>query len=294
MATTLTPTSPPTFPAALSTPADGDACNAASVNVAYQALLDAVAAAQAMTARGLSIKPRLRCVNGTSVVMSAVPAMAVTVGTVLTVKNPIPAQTFTVADLEGGGAFSADTYYFMYLYLSGGLITRQISATAPDAYNMYKASSTDYAYVGSFRVGPAGTITNFVAMNGVYRRDDVMFTTFSGVGPSTINLLSVGLLPASARVVVGSLVGNYSTSTTADITLVLLPEDGGTNFATRVLQKECKDGAGNTARQPDPGAEIYVDTDSSYRIRIFASAANYEHPSGGGNAILWGLGYVEH
>lgn len=164
-----TPATTPTFPATISPPYDGDPLSATQLRTDdLTPLQNGVEAARLMLYRGISVKPGLRSTNGTTVDMRGIPAMVVTAGGIWTVKGPIATQTFAVADLEGGGAFANNTHYYMYLYLSGGVVTKQISLTAPDAYNTYKTGSTDYAYVGTFRIDGSGVILPFAASKGRY------------------------------------------------------------------------------------------------------------------------------
>ena len=163
------PSATPTFPATISPPYDGDPLSATQLRTDdLTPLQNGVEAARLMLYRGISIKPGLRSTNGTTVDMRGIPAMVVTAGGIWTVKGPIATQTFAVADLEGGGAFANNTHYYMYLYLSGGVVTKQISSTAPDAYNVYKTGSTDHAYVGTFRTDGAGVILPFSMSKGRY------------------------------------------------------------------------------------------------------------------------------
>lgn len=300
MPTTLSPAAIPSFPPSLSAPTDGDACNAASNNGPDQALLDGIEAARMMLRRGLASKVTLRSVNGTSVVTGSTSALAVTVGGVWKVYGPVPSQTFTVADLDGGGVFATMTYYYMYLSVVGGVLTRSISTTAPDANNYYKSGigGTDYAYVGSFRTNLDSEITVFWATNGVYYSNSrAYYTVFTGVGPTMINLYSEKMLPPTSREAIVSLRESYCSHNTTDVELRFYPNDaGGTSegYAQLItLLHITMDGNGSARQMLDPGIRFHINTSSDGKIKFEASANTYNGPTGMG-AIMRSIGYVEH
>lgn len=297
MPVTLTPASPPAFPASLTAPVDGDACSAASNNGPDQAMLDGITAARMMLG-GMAYKPKLRSVNGSSIVMGAVPAMMLTVGGAWTVKGPIATQTFVVGDLEAGGAYLASTRYYMYLYLVAGVVTRQITTTAPDANNKYKSTSTDFVYVGSFATTDSGEIVAFSARDGVYTIHSTALSLaggFTGTGPTTYNLGTGLLMPASSTLAILSVRRTYNNTNATIITLTFGPLDGSASFGYWInhpLPHKVKDGAGNTAYIEDPGVPFRVETDSLQRVTFTSTDGTYSGPSGAGNLNL--EGYVEH
>lgn len=274
----------PSFP-----PAEPSHCDVAA--------LTGIEAARRMLAVGLSHKPRLRSANGTTVTMSAVPAMAVTdFSGEWVVKGPVPSQTFDLSDLDSGGSWAPSTYYFMYLYLSGKTIRRVVTTALPDEFNRYRAGLTApgmehlYAYVGSFYVDNVGRIVSFVASNGVYHRDLSIRTPFNGKS-GEIDLLSTGLLPTSAREAILSVRGTFST---VDAPVILYFAAGdGVGLVEWQLQTRVTDSGGIAKGQPDTGANFHVDTDDRYRIKYMASDDGYDY-DGGGTGWLYGVGYVEH
>ena len=298
MPTTLSPASPPTFPATLSGPSDTAACNAASVNTPFTDALSGIEAARLMLYNGLSKKPYLRCLDGETVVMAGVPAMAVTVSGVWTVKGPIAAQSFVVADLEGGGAFVDDTFYYMYLKLVAGTVTRVISTTAPDVYNAYRASNTDQAYVGSFLYhGTPNEIASFSAVNGEYTYHSVYpFTTLAaGTGPTAINLATLKMVPPSARDAILSMRGTFGTSATVDVQFQFRPTDGTTSngyAVSTLISHRMYNGSGAAQDVLDTGGRFRVNMSGSQQIDWIASSSDFSS-SVGGSAILRAEGYVE-
>lgn len=295
MSVSLTPTSPPTFPASLTAPADGDALSAASNNGPDQSLLDGVTAARMMLYNGLSMKPRLRSVDGSTVVMGGVPAMVVTTGGVWTTKGPVAAQTFVAGDIDVGGAFLASTAYYMYLKLSGGVVTRVISTTAPDAYNRYRTDSTDYAYVGSFTVSATPLVNAFAAHGGVYRYAAGSGVTglaiaASGVTSNTTKNLRTDIVavPASSTQAILSILDSYSTQNNP--VLFRIGPNDGTHADGYQMTYELKglytDQAAGNQNNVDVGVAFHCELDASQNVKYNASSAN-------NHITLAVVGYVE-
>lgn len=275
MPTTLTPTSPANIPASFSAPADGDAANVASVNTILQATLDGETALRmALYGGGGVSRPATYSYNGTSVVVGALAGMILTESGVWTGRAAVAGATFTVADLEGGGSFSADTWYYMYYYLSGGSVTRAISATGPDTTRRYKSATTTHAYLGCFRVDGSVLIEPYHAVRGVYHFVDGAAPSAnpSGMGPTDISLVKG--VPPTSRIAHLLLVG-YSTSDTNLVALNFYPKGyGGTSGFPGILNARVTDAS-------SAGANTYttlsfpMGTDGSQNVTFAATATTY-------------------
>jgi hypothetical protein len=235
----------------------------------------------------------LRSVNGSSVVTGTTSGIVVTVGGTWKVYGPIPSQTFTVADLDGGGVFSDSTFYYMYLSVEAGVLTRHISTTGPDASNYYKsgAGGTDQAYVGHFRTNLGSDIVVFSAVNGVYEYLTLNTSTaISGTGPTTLDLYTLKLIPPTSRRVVATCKRSVGTSNTIDVNLKFYPFDASSNDIreTILLSHATKDGAGNTRNMEEPGIRFPVDTSIDGKIKYEATSNDY------GPGVFRSIGCVEH
>ena len=105
-------------------------------------------------------RPWLASSGGTNLVVGA------TDGAVIdAVKLPAKAET-TVSV----GSLSTDLWYYVYAYNDSGVITYEVSQTAPDAYNRFKSGDTTRLYVGFFRTFTDSTvkIVAFRSHNGRY------------------------------------------------------------------------------------------------------------------------------
>lgn len=293
MPTTLSPAAIPAFPPSLSAPTDGDVCNAASNNGPDQALLDGIEASRILLRRGLASKMTLRSVNGSSVVTGTTSGIVVTVGGTWKVYGPIPSQTFTVADLDGGGVFSDSTFYYMYLSVEAGVLTRHISTTGPDASNYYKSGvgGTDQAYVGHFRMNLGSNIVVFSAVNGVYEYLTLdTSTSITGTGPTTLDLYTLKLIPPTSRRVVATCKRTTGTSNTVDVDISFYPFDTASADIreTILITHTTKDGAGNTRSMPEHGTRFTVDTSIDGKIKYEATSNDYA------SGVFRSIGCVEH
>ena len=75
----------------------------------------------------------------------------------------------TGANVEGGGGLAANTRYFVYLTVTGGVLVRTITTTAPDANLVFQAGGTTHRYLGTFCTDDTGAIIPFEATKGSYR-----------------------------------------------------------------------------------------------------------------------------
>jgi hypothetical protein len=148
MSTAITPASPTQIVQTFNAPADGDIANAASVNVAFQSLENSVEALRFLTYGG-GFYPRVKATSNT--VMTIQPLGAVIVKQ-LGVWTAVPHSVATTIDplALAGGAFAANTRYYVYVNLVAGVITWSVSTTAPDAGYRYKTGDEQYQFVTTF------------------------------------------------------------------------------------------------------------------------------------------------
>lgn len=148
MSTAITPASPTQIVQTFNAPADGDIANVASVNVAFQSLENSVEALRFLTYGG-GFYPRVKATSNT--VMTIQPLGAVIVKQ-LGVWTAVPHSVATTIDplALAGGAFAANTRYYVYVNLVAGVITWSVSTTAPDAGYRYKTGDEQYQFVTTF------------------------------------------------------------------------------------------------------------------------------------------------
>lgn len=275
MPTTINPTSAtPNVPTSLSGPADGDACNAASQNVPDQALLDGVTALR-LAVYGNAPRPSFYSTNTTQVVVSGMPSIFLTEAGAWTARAPIAGATFSVADLEGGGAFSINTWYYMYYYLNAGTVTKAISTTAPDTTLRYKNGTTTHVYVGAIRVNNLGEILPVHATRGSYRYiggELVAGSTLSGAGVTDIALGAV--VPPTSRQSLVRIIG-WSTSNTTPTEIAFYPKSfTGPLIRPVHLNNKTYDGTGSAA-VTSTTHRFFLATDSSQYVSFNAAPTTY-------------------
>lgn len=90
------------------------------------------------------------------------------------------------ANLEGGGAYANNTFYYVYVYINAGVPTFQISGTAPDVYRIFKSGNTSYKYLFSFVTNGIGNVARFYWDKGVMRlhNERIVVTTAPVVAAS--------------------------------------------------------------------------------------------------------------
>lgn len=165
MPTLLVPAAPPRFPSQLTTPADGDPATAASVNGAFQALIDGEDAA-----RLASVGRRLRSfsVDGTTVTVLPVGGFSTTIaGSWHAGRHNVATAVNAATAL--GGPLAATTRYHLYAYISGGTVSFVVATDAPDAGLLFRASSTDFLWVATFITDTNGLIVPQTQVDGRVR-----------------------------------------------------------------------------------------------------------------------------
>lgn len=125
--------------------------------------------------------PTLYSVNGTDIVVGAIPAMRTT--TVIISKTT---TTTVVAATALGSALANSTWYYLYAYNNAGTLAFSVSTTAPQANLRYKTGDNDSAYCGCFRTNGSAVIIPFQATGGRY------------VYTLPLNALTVGASPPTS------------------------------------------------------------------------------------------------
>lgn len=143
----------PAFNQSITIPVDGDPADAASVNTSAQDELDTQLYLFESYGRLMqSTSPiRARFVNFFDIQIQAIPFIAVTEGGTWKTVFTTGSTTIGLAELEGGGTYNIDTWYYVYAYSLAGVCKFQISAVQPDKYTLYKDGTFSMKFICSFR-----------------------------------------------------------------------------------------------------------------------------------------------
>ena len=210
MSTAITPASPTQIVQTFNAPADGDIANAASVNVAFQSLENSVEALRFLTYGG-GFYPRVKATSNT--VMTIQPLGAVVVKQ-LGVWTAVPHTVATTIDplALAGGAFAANTRYYVYVNLVAGVITWSVSTTAPDVGWRYKTGDEQYQFVTTFYADAGSNLMRYTQSGKTYQLEKfstsnaqlsggnatvataVAFTSFVPTGTTSV-LLQIVFVP---------------------------------------------------------------------------------------------------
>lgn len=221
------------FPS-ITIPVDGDLADAASVNGAAMDEIDTqIFLLQTYGQLMQSTCPiRARWSTLISLDIEPIPFMAVTESG--TWKSIFTTMLTNVSetDLEGGGSFAINTWYFVYAYSIGGVANFQISAQMPDQYFLYKNGTFSHKYICSFKTNTLGQILPFEKY-GNYVTYEASLAV--GGGSSTIEapLTTANYVPPSVNNAprLCKLVGNAdSTATFLPSTLTIRPRSGSGGY----------------------------------------------------------------
>lgn len=145
----ITPSGAPVFPSTQNSPANGDPLDATQLrNDIYVPFLDGIEGARLLLYGG-GFYPRVKATSNTVMVIQPMGAAIAKVGpnwrvVAHTIATPIDPLALA------GGAFAANTRYYVYVNLVGGVITWSVSTTAPDAGYRYKTGDEQYQFVTTF------------------------------------------------------------------------------------------------------------------------------------------------
>jgi len=170
MSTTYVAT--PNFSTSVTIPSDGDLADVASVNPSTQSLADMdYYLLQSYGAMPDPTSPiTIICQDPTSLTpisVYPVPFVVVTENGVQKVISTSIISSLSASNLEGGGSFVANKFYYIYIYSNAGLAAFQISTTYPDKAKLFKLNTNTHKYLGAFATNGAAAIIPFVKTRGV-------------------------------------------------------------------------------------------------------------------------------
>lgn len=201
MPTTVTP-NPDSLDATIDIPIDGELAAAATVGNSDTSLLN-LGYFNLKRLQHCAGRIRARCDGSFGIpdekTIRVYPILGfVVIDTAVRFRNVLVNTDINETNLEGGGNYANNTFYYVYVYVSGGVSAFQISTTAPDAYRIFKSGGTTHKYLFSFWTNGLGRVNRFYFENGTY-------TSYSERAISTTNptvatsVSLVGFLPPHAK-----------------------------------------------------------------------------------------------
>lgn len=179
--TPITPATPSPIPASTTGPADGELANAASVNGAFQDLMEGVLGLR-IASYGRRTRTQVKSSNGTTLVVGALGSVILTTGggtSWVSFLNTTQ-QTVTAATAFGG-SLGNSTRYYLYAYNNAGSLDFIITVTPPNASRTYENGNTDRAFVSTFITDESGVIVPFNHVGNEYHYAPAMdFAIFGG------------------------------------------------------------------------------------------------------------------
>ena len=164
MPTTISPATPYLVPSSLTTPADTDPGNAASVNGAFQAIETGMWALSQVQVLGARIS--YYSTDGANIVISGPGAVPVNIGGVQYQTITLLGGTINAATVLGT-ALSSNTWYYIYAGIVAGSPAYTVSTTGP-VNNYASGSSNALRFVGLFLTDGSANIVPFVCNAGHY------------------------------------------------------------------------------------------------------------------------------
>ena len=179
--TPIVPATPSPIRSSTTGPADGELANAASVNGAFQDLMEGVLGLR-LASYGRRAQIHVRSSNGTTLIVGALGSVILTTGggsTWLSFLNTTQ-QTVTAATAFGG-ALGNLTRYFLYAYNNAGALDFIVTTTAPDASRTYENGNTDRVFISTFITDGSGIIVPFTHVGNQYHYGPALdYATFGG------------------------------------------------------------------------------------------------------------------
>lgn len=143
--------------------ADGDAANATNLNAAPKKALDRAAYLRAATDGLLVWNGRARVAPGgassgnTGVYCPPIEAVSLLDGSTWRAFSLSSETQLTTAAHFGGGTLTNSTWYYVYAYVSGGVLALLISTDAPGSDGIWRTSSVGtHRYLFAFRTNASG------------------------------------------------------------------------------------------------------------------------------------------
>lgn len=200
MTTSYSPTAQ--FTDAQTVHADGDAGNASNFNVPLEKLFDRAAYLRAAIDGLLVWGHKARVATGgaasgnTGVYVPPIEAVSLLDGTTWVAKSLASETQLTTASHFGGGTLSADTWYYVYAFVSGGALTLQISADAPEAGLIWKSGAVGtHRYLFCFHTDSSGVALPMRMSHGRY------LYRFSGITSTELRALNTSSEVAATDVI---------------------------------------------------------------------------------------------
>ena len=104
-------------------------------------------------------------------------------------------------NLEGGGAYGNNTFYYVYVYIVAGVPTFQISTTVPDVYRIFKSGGTTHKYLFSFVTNGIGNVARFYWDDGAMHLYNELGVV-SGAPVVATSVSMAGYLPPHAKIAI--------------------------------------------------------------------------------------------
>lgn len=179
MPVTINPSASALYPTSIQGPADGDLANAASVNTAFQSIMNAADVAR-LVLYGSRLKPRYFCDSGNQGPPPFGPIMTVRpMGQIFLTNGAGSWITHFVnvsilvnlINANGGNPLAPLTRYYLYYTTIAGVIDSIVDTNPPQADLHYGQGSSDRVYIGTFLTsGVASNIWTFT-QDGTYLYD---------------------------------------------------------------------------------------------------------------------------
>lgn len=197
MPTTITPITPPPIALSFNGPADGELATAASVNAPFQVLENSVEALRLLTYGG-GFDVSVVATSDTSMSIAPLGAVVVQVAGVWKVYQHSLTSSIDPLALIGG-AFAASTRYYVYAYVNAGVLSFQVSTTAPDTGHRYKAGDEQYQFITTFCTTSGSTLIPYRQIGRKYT-----YTDFTGTDQVTGSATVVTVVPFTVAVPTGA------------------------------------------------------------------------------------------
>jgi len=181
-------------------PVDGELASAASVNNPTKSEADMdyfLLQSMGLLVQGSPIK--LSSVDGTNIIISALPLMIVNENGLYRNISTSSAVVISRTSLEVGPNFLANTWYYIYAYSVAGAANFQISVTPPDQNNLYKQGGDSHRYIGSIRTSSLALILKFYSNRGQYTYIDTALQLVNGSSTTEIGVALNSVVPPTSR-----------------------------------------------------------------------------------------------
>lgn len=189
---------------------------------------------------------------------------------------------FSSAELDiSATAMSVSTWFYLYVYASGGSLALELSTTAPAAGRIFKSGDTSRRYLGAVRTDSTGTAMAFRRVRGMHR------WTRTGITVARLRALSSGSAAAWADVSLASQMPPHARLARLRLSLNAPAGGGNLNVRTKGTSASSVDmTAPPTAAGWTNNEELDLATDS-------AQAIQYQVGGGGETLHVDVLGWQE-